>query len=433
LTAVTRANQGNNTFPEALPASFEYTALPGFSARGTVRDKKTGLPVAGVKLSSKASHYGLIPTLTDANGCFEIMGYNKSLRGPQAVMANPQTGRPYFCAWTHLPANPVADIVNVDLNLVSGIALSGKVTSIATGKPPRAAVVEYYPLPSNPHRFDVDCCPGPVSSALTEPDGSYTLAVLPGPGLVCVTASPRDAYASAAVDHDALGNFLAGNSIMVINEQLSVPIDANHVLMPIDPEEKAEAVALDIELQPAGTLQGSVVGHNGEPLSDVECRGLNGLTEAEVLVDGSFTVTELSARRPRDLYFRHRKSGQGRVVSVDRSNVGPLKVELVPCGSVMGRLVDGASKPVPDVYLQFSCIKCKSECVLGRTDRDGRFRGILLPGQKYSLQALGQGALGQSLPGEFEVDSGQTKDLGDLRLVPQQPKETIAVVTKNGR
>ena len=348
----------------ALGASFEYVAEAGFKVRGVVRDLKTGLPVSGVQMRPGA---GGLATVTDAQGCYEIMGFRKSCPYRQAVEASSQAGRPYFSTSKHIPANIIADTVTVDFDLVSGVELSGKITNRATGKAPRSAVVKYFSLPSNPRRG--------ASSALINSDGSYALAVVPGPGIVSVAASPCDAYASAEVDRAALGDVLREDIIMVSAVE-SIAIDAHHAILAINPDEKAQALTLDIKLQPAATVEGTAVGPRGERLCDVECYGQSSLSGTESLEDGAFTITGLKTQGQREVIFRQQQKGLCKICTVSASDKGPLVVKLEPCGFVIGRLVDHTGKPVANAFVMFRCDKPNADVssVWKYTDSDGRFR-----------------------------------------------------------
>jgi hypothetical protein len=190
-------------------------------------------------------------------------------------------------------------------------------------------------------------------------------------------------------------------------------VDKYHALSLINPGEKVESVALDLRLQPARTLQGMVVGPEGKPLTGVEVVGLAALPYDEMLDSASFTVTGLNPRRSRDLFFRHREKGLGKVLTIRGDETGPLTVQLDPCGSIIGRMVDEGGKPVPEITFYYWGGYLPA--VPAKTDRDGRFHVALVPGQKYALGLLGSRRLLRNV-GEVKVESGQSKDLGDLPL-----------------
>jgi RNA polymerase sigma factor (sigma-70 family) len=420
LMAVARPSAPRPDVQRVLGATFEYMASPSQPIRGVVRDKSTGRPVAGVRVSALPNSP---PAFTDESGRFEILGCPKMAQG-YAVTAQPQSGQPYFVVRASMPDQPGFRPLTVDLDLASGIPLSGRVTDEATGKPPRAAAVEYYALFPNSHSSRLTLCPGvAVSSALVRPDGSYSLVVLPGPGVVLVSASPRDSYAAAVVDDKAFADFFHDGINRGTGQYLHaavgsggpelLPVKRYSALSPINPNESAGSLTLDLTLQTARALKGTVVGPDGQPLAGVEVAGLTGMPDEELLDTASFTVTRLSPRGMRGLSFHHAGKGLGKVLTVHGDKPGPLTVQLEPCGSVVGRVVDGGGNPVPGVTVRLG--GGYGPGVTARTDHEGRFDGTLLPGQKYSLWLASSRRLLSDV-GRVEVGAGQSKDLGDLRL-----------------
>jgi hypothetical protein len=91
---------------------------------------------------------------------------------------------------------------------------------------------------------------------------------------------------------------------------------------------------------------------------------------------------------------------------------------MEPGAVVTGRVVDADGRPRAGVELEVS-FRPKGERYwsgyfpkLLKTDREGRFRvGALLPGCEYALTDDGKGSSPFAAP-----RSGQTKDLGDVRM-----------------
>jgi hypothetical protein len=375
--------------------------------------------------------------VTDKDGCYELLGCGKS-QG-YSLTAQPQGGLPYFAAWNSVMDGPGNDPLTLDFKLAGGIALEGRILDRATRKPPKAAVVEYYPLLPNTNSALLS--PGLVesaSSAVTQPDGSYRLAVLPGPGIVCVSASPHDCYAVAVLGREELAKFLedgkalanprpdgsnAGsvhNPIAVVEAAGNRPVRVNryHALSLIKPERTLESMALDFQVEPARMLRGIVTGPDGNPLTGVRVTGLIAAPDAEVLESASFTILGLNPRRSRDLYFHHEELPLGKFVTLQGDENKPLTVQLVPCGAVIGRIVDKARKPAPDVRVQLTRL-VEGYCLTvakAVTDADGRFRmDGLVPGAKHMFVLAGSHRLRTDVS-ELEVRSGQSQDLGELIL-----------------
>jgi hypothetical protein len=375
--------------------------------------------VAGVKISAEER---LHTSLTDDQGRFEIFA-PPNPRG-WGLTAQPESGQPYFAATVWVAGRPGAGPVAADIDLVSGIPLHGQVTDQATGRPPRAAEVEYYPLFPNAHSGRLtNSGVQAASSSVVGADGSFCLAVLPGPGVVCVAASPRDAYAAARIDgreldalfNDGTGRRGRGAATAVGEKGQGILWEYRyHALSLINPNEGANSPALDIALHPARPLRGTVAGPDGRPLTGLTAFGLTAVPDEEKLGGASFTVRGLNPREVRHLVFQHPGRSLGKLLTVPGDRAEPLAVRLEPCGSVVGRTVDKGGKPVPGVYVQFggevTCLGAQAE-----TDPQGRFRVALVPGQRYWARLLTTRPLLRPA-GDVEVEPGRVKDLGDMPL-----------------
>jgi hypothetical protein len=408
---------GDN-IPNQFGDTFEFTAPPpGFTVKGVVRDRKTKMPIPGVALSSAV---GGLCNFSDANGHYEVPGYRKSAGHRQCVYASPESS-PYFESVEHLPANVTADTVTVDVELDGGILLTGKVINAAKGKPPSAATVSYHALPSN-------ATPWRESSAIVKPDGTYELAVVPGPGLIYISAAPRDAYAEAMLDRQAIDSangepvpILDGN-IYIRASNTRISPSQSHLMVPINPDRNAQFLTLNLELKPAGSIVGTIVGPGGEPLDDVECCGLNGLGKVDVIKGGSFTVLTLNGQSDRELCFRQAERNLGRVYHLSANAQGPLRIELYGYGTVTGRLVDPAGKPIADTYVPIAGPARMSPIAHSSvfSNKEGAFRLGLLAKVKY---VWGGYQLAND-PGELELEPNETKDLGNL-IMAAPPKPPI--------
>jgi hypothetical protein len=406
---------------QVLGATFACELADARPLGGVVRDRASGKPIAGVKVSVGGTS---AVTLTDEAGRYEMPGCPRLQE--YDVRAQPDNGQPYFAATARVPDRLGDEPLTVDFDLVRGIFLHGRITDQATGKPPRAAVAEYYPLFPNPHSSALtNGAALAASSAVMRADGSYTLAVLPGPGVVCVAASPRNAYAVARVDERELAGLVKDG----INHQKGhnprtavgargqdiVCVNRYNGLSLIKPSEGAEGPALDFPLPPARTLQGNVVGPDGEPLTGVSVIGLTAFPDSDILGNSAFAVTGLNPQRPRDLFFRHKGKALGKVLTVQGDEPEPLTVRLEPCGSASGRLVDGRGKGVAGVTVCFLPGGHGQETATAATDDEGRFRVFLVPGQAYAFGLSSFRRLLKVVP-PAETASGENKDLGDLPL-----------------
>ena len=400
-------------------STFAYVASSSRTIRGVVRDKETGRPLSGVKVSDQAAYFG---TFTDADGRYELAGYPRS---PQhLVAAQPQRGQPYFAASAWLPDGAGEGPLTADFELVRGIPLQGRAIDQSTGKPPKRALVEYYALFPNPHSSALTKLGHliPASSATMDPDGSFRLVVLPGPGIVLVAASPRDSFATALLDDSELTNLFGdgldhgGGSWFHVTAGEDTHrrcVDRYNALSLIKPDVSAKSLELALSVQPARGLKGTVIGPDGQPVVGASVSGLTSMPDPETLTSASFTVEGLNPRRTRELQFHHVEKGLGKVLTIRGDETKPLTVQLEPCGVVVGRLNDKANKPKQEQPIVFT----RYDFWLGvsvETDSQGRFRAALVPGVTYELEAPGARGGKLRTVGALRIEPGQTKDLGDL-------------------
>src|SRR5262249_49092360 len=148
--------------------------------------------------------------------------------------------------------------------------------------------------------------------------------------------------------------------------------------------ERAESLSLDLTVQPARAVRGTVVGPDGAPLAGAKVAGLTSANDLETLERASFTVEGLNPRGTRELFFHHAGRSLGKSVTVRGAEADPVPGRLDPLGGVPGRTVDRGGKPVAGATVSFVCGMAGRE-ITGRTDRDGRFRANVVAGQQYSL------------------------------------------------
>jgi RNA polymerase sigma factor (sigma-70 family) len=428
LNVATRPLEQAAPFTQVHGSAFDYVAPRVRTIRGTVRDQATRKPIAGVTVTIRP---GNATVRTGQDGRFELLDYSHAGYG---LVAQPEAGQGYFAGQGCVHEQAGAAELTQDLFIVCGIALSGRVTNHSTGKPPKMAMVEYYPLPSNQHTQRINCANLiPASTATVRPDGSYSLVVLPGPGFIGVVASPREDYAAADGTNKEWAEFMREQRALLspynrsdldpcvsialgLGQSGDLPINKYHALALINPPEEAQSRMLDLPLQTAQTLQGTVPGPDGQPLSGVEVIGLTALRDSELLEGASFTVTGLNPQGSRELFFQHRGKKLGKVVTVLGNAAQPVTVKLQPCGTVKGRLVDERGNPVSSVRV------CLSEdaspgYAMAQTNNLGRFQMELFPGQKYSW-GFPYGL--QTHLDIVQVESSRSKDLGELVLTSRK-------------
>jgi RNA polymerase sigma factor (sigma-70 family) len=409
-----------------LLAKFEYVAPAVRPIRGVVRDKATGRPVAGVSITAKESSLVSPHTaVTDDSGSYEILVPPEST-GWQ-VWATPKSGQRYFAGRLMMAVKPGLDAITADFELVRGMLVHGRVTEHATEKPPKAAAVEYYPLHANPHASTLNYDPsqGPASKSILQPDGSYQLAVLPGPGVIGAVAMPRDWYAVALLDEAKLATLVKdgitrefGYHLRVgtgIGESVVSP-ERYHDLALINPGKGPEPRAFDLTVQRARPIRGTVVGPDGAAISGVRAFGLSTFDQMAVLEGASFTVHGLNPRSTRTVVFLRNDLGLGKTLTLVGDEAEPLTVQLEPYGAVVGRLVDANGKPIAELGLLLVGRNCPVDGdAYAKTDAQGQFRAALVPGCKYRLEPGLPHRLTRAIE-DVGVTSGEIKELGDLMV-----------------
>ncbi len=424
---------------DVYPARFDYVVGPSKPILGTVRDKRTGKPLAGVSVFFLMTRPNLQAT-TDEQGRYRLQGVRK--RQSYTLAAG---GVPFFgvSKWD-VADTPGLDPLIVNFEVERGIAVRGRLLDKATGKPVRGLVM-YATLSDNPHLQDFATLnAGNINTdnSQTGADGSFAVTAIPGSGLLCALADDVERFCAVEINKPW---------------QTNATLSGYHAVVPIDLDDKdGKPVVQDILLEPGRTLKGSVVDPDGRPLKGAFVAGRRPVTwfgrfgsdgEKKLKAD-SFTVGGLKLGQPRPLLFFHPEAKLGKRLRLGGDEKGPLVVRLEPLGALSGRVIDAQGHPLANhkVIVEFdprdlsvAFDSRNPEKTLPRemtyedplwkaargnttTDREGRLllEG-LIPGVRYKIYVGGKelrpGALHLA---HFDVDgvtveTGKTKDLGDLK------------------
>ncbi|MDB5387326.1 MAG: BlaR1 peptidase [Planctomycetaceae bacterium] len=182
-----------------LSPQFEHKCGSARTIRGRVFDVNSSAPISDVQITiSKA----IGRVITDANGQFEFQGAPKLDK--YGVMAVPFQNQPYLIGSRSVSDSDDSKPVTVDIGLTRGIAFSGRVLDAETGRPVQSQVA-YFPLYPNPQvkpemGYSAAGGGGAISEAYTFWGDSFTIAVLPGPGAICIQTSEKRRYVPVRVD-----------------------------------------------------------------------------------------------------------------------------------------------------------------------------------------------------------------------------------------
>jgi RNA polymerase sigma factor (sigma-70 family) len=414
-------------------ARFTHLARPSKPIVGTVRDRATGKPLAGISVMS--SYYNNRWTRSDAQGRYRIVGAGKYDK--YSVSAG---GTPYFnCTKMDIADTPGLEPLTVDFDLDRGVAVKGRLTDRATGKPV-AGRISCVPLADNPNLKNFADLGKPqilaADSGRVGPDGSFSVTAVPGPCLLLARADDENRFLVA----EAVGVKPASNLILQ---------GTYHAIIPINPSEKdPKSRTQDIALASGKTVSGTVLGPDARPLAGAHAAGLTPLAQftfgrtLEKMRTASFKAGGLAPQKPRALVFIHPEKKLARVHMLRGDEAGPLKVQLQPLGTLTGRIVDAGGKPLEGlkVSAQMSTKQedskhlpaeilfdypAWSKLTNGKatTDREGKFRiEGLVPGLKYFLNVKRGREFLPYTRENLVVESGKARDLGDLKEIPPPKK-----------
>jgi RNA polymerase sigma factor (sigma-70 family) len=423
--------------------TFDHVAAPCQMIEGVVHDQDTGKPIPGAVVTSYKRGTGQVSgrtdlrTVADARGRYRLTGMPRA-SGNQVQAAAPEE-LPYMMQIRNVPDPDGVKAARVDFTLKRGVWVTGRVLDKATGKPVHA-IVKYLFYPDSPAERDL---PG-VSTEMypyNRPDGSFRLVGLPGPGVVAARAYPQDEYMHA-VGLEKLRNKHPDGQLMA-PPFYATPVEY-HTLAAIDAKPGAESVSCDLLLDAGRSLKGVVLDPDGKPLNGARVGRVKTWPsedwESEPLQGAEFTALQLDPAKPRVLLFLHRERKLAGSVLIRGDEKEPVRVKLEPWGVLTGRILDEDDRPWSGATLRFLRFRepPRAEGPAGdqgtlpdqwfTADKDGRFRiEGLAPGVEYTLYGGKpnhfNGAPFNDIGPVCErvrLKAGETKDLADVRLKPQE-------------
>ena len=400
-------------------ATFDHVAAPTRPIVGTVRDKDTGKPLAGVTVESQqfaGDNVGgdsSVRTVTDKDGRYRLVGMPKG-KG-NAIKAAPAPGQPYLQAGREVEDAPGLEPVTVNFALKRGVVVKGRVLDKVTGQPVISRVL-YVVFEDNSHAKEM---PDFTTENYldTPPDGSFQFVAFPGRGLVAVRGWNDHYRMSVGADQikgkDEQGFFRTAPF-------LQEPNTMNRYIE-LNPAEGTESMTCDVLLDPGRMPRGTVVGPDGKPLAGAQAFGLTAYGQSRnwtrTPLPTEFTVYGLDDGQGREVLFYHAEKRLAVVLRVGGDDRGPLTAKLEPCGAVTGRLVTADGKPRAGALLQVSDWLLPGGGL--QADKDGRFRiEGLVPGVAYTLDVVQNGQPAGHVFAGLTLKAGETRDLGDVVVKP---------------
>jgi RNA polymerase sigma factor (sigma-70 family) len=403
-------------------ATFECAAGPTKPITGTVRERGTGKPLAGVRVATKPPGHWEISTLTDERGHYRLVG------SPKLARYHVYAGAPDS---PHLPAGQqVSDSeglkpLAVDFELSRGIAVRCRLIDKETGKPVRGEV-RSVPHPDNPFLHE------PAGIALEQSmhftpvadrEGVVHLVVPPGPSVLVGTAGgpylPARVHAADRSGYEPQYGLLYGVSLATVN-----------AYKVIRPDRTTRLVSCDLEVLRGHTLKGSVVDPDGKPLRGVRAEGLTAQWRSSAtLSDSAFTAVGLNPLQPRTLTFIQPGRKLAGCFQVRGDERGPVVVRLQRWGEVTGRILDPEGRPLARAQVRAGSLRDQRQLVGSTrekeapfTDAEGRFRMEgLIPGLEYEIAAGKETAQTVLVArfGKVVLKPGEVKNLGETKARPR--------------
>jgi RNA polymerase sigma factor (sigma-70 family) len=412
-------------------ARFEHVVELTRPIAGTVRDKDTGAPIAGVhitgisKIPNNMISWPDIEAITDAQGRYQVNGLSTS-RGFKLFTEAP-AGQPYVNGGFISPAGEAKPgPFTFDIALKRGVLVRGRLTDKATGKPVRGHV-EYYAFQDNAH---VDEFPNFKRESqvtyffMQATDGRFTIPALPGRGLITARV-PEGAYLHG-VGADAIKGFMGSGRGFQTYPFNCDTID-KHVFVEINPAPGTKEMTVDLQVDPGRTVQGTIVGPDDRPIiGGVEIQTLDAFQRSQQTpwFTSTFEVKGLLPGADR-IDFLHAGRKLAGSLRLKGDETGKLTVKLQPWGTVIGRIVDEDGKPRTNLEL-ITPLLDRSNLEFGwiegrfTVDAQGRFRiEGLVPGLNYEVSGRSSNRLDGIVFKNLQIGPGEVKDLGDIKLPPR--------------
>jgi RNA polymerase sigma factor (sigma-70 family) len=409
-----------------------FVVEPGKIIRGVVREEGTGKPWPGVEV-----HYHPGPSAkTDAAGRYEFCGVDK--RNSYGLWVNTDLAAGLLGAQVTVPDTNGYAAVTADIRVprvTQTVVVTGRIMDSSTGKGVHGdvhlgiladnAFARAHPV--------LDHLP----SVSTAEDGTFRIVTIPGPILLMGGVDyewtpsgqliPCSKYKPASPDArypqyfpaDHPGSYTTPSGFGVLQGNFCK-------VLKIKPG--AREVKQDIVIEPASTITIKIQDAQGRPLSGTFLQEGGRLLDYPIRIETDSWLVGKSPK-PSHLVFYERKQKLFGALTLKGDEKGPVTVRLRPCGAVRGRVVDKSGKPVPAINVNLTyndgnfwgmhAFVHGADLVL--TDSDGKFViDQIIPGIDFQLwpHPAKRTQIWQGLVGHAHVESGRTKDLGNLRLIP---------------
>jgi len=421
------------------------TLAPAQVFEGVVRYADTGRPAPHARLTIWASQQAPVGSMVSVAGTANAEGRYRISPNPGirfGVTAYPPAGTAYLARRT--PYNESIQwksgdkIKRVDMLLPRGVLVRGNVVEAGTDTPVVGATIQYVPeSKNNTHKAD-DILTGWQGIQLSDEDGRFEIAILPGPGRLLVHG-PQGRYVLNEISDGQLseGRFGGGRKYA-------------HAIHKVDVGPDAEPGDITVELKVGATIVGRIVDEAQQSVMEVIVisrlkffpSSLYWRGFSPVALGGTFQLSGLAEGQEYPTFFLDAKRRLGATAVFNRDSDHPTVV-LKPCGEATVRITNPAGQPVVgfapglrmvvtpgvSVYdltaVEKGKLAADADFVSNidrtnywpgpKTDNDGVIRfPALIPGATYRLATFEKGK--PVMLREFTVKPSQTLDLGEVAM-----------------
>lgn len=422
---------------------------------GRVTLGEEGPPAVGAKVEaqSMSSSYGIGQTMGTARVSTDAEGRYRFEAAPGASIKievrGQSEGTEAYLLRTRLivPGDSVSS--REDFILPRGVLVRGRVTDADTGEPIAGAAVWHRAHERKNPYFIEDATArmsGEEQKGVTAADGSFQLAVIPGPGYLLVRSPTSDYLHEVISSVDLYGHLTWPN--------------ARHypgAFKRIEPKPGEGPFDVMFTLRRGTTVTGRLVGADGQPVQESVLFSRWYLGKRDITVnhgqallplrEGRFEMKGCDPAGSAPVFFLDAANQRGAMIEISGKQAGQdMDVVFQPCGTASVRLVGPDGKPVRpglnpsnlEIILtpgaSFASVGMKQDesplisdtIHVANLDRD-RYRKLevdtdgrvtyptLIPGAAYRITVYNQPVKTEV---EFSVKPGEAKDLGDL-VIPK--------------